>query len=314
MPPDIISFFNGGITLDIGFIGLGAMGSKMCANLIKKGHRVKVYDIGRPAMEAMVALGGIEMEGKAKLGAECDIIFLSLPNSAIVESTVMGPSGILSGAKPGTLIIDLSSITPKSIQKIAVEASTYGVDVIDAPVSGGTAGAEQGTLTIMVGASEMLFEKARPYLECIGSKIDHVGDVGAGDGVKLVNNLLLGVNMAAIAEAMVLGVKAGIAPSVLYDVISKSSGASYALAAKYEKFFSQGNFEPGFMIDLQYKDLQLAIDTAKDLGIPLLLGNVAQQQYETARAKGFGREDISAVIKLGEELAGVKVREGHTEK
>lgn len=285
------------------------MGAKMCANLIKKGHSLVVHDVVPAAVDAMAALGANAAKNAAELAGQCDVVFTSLPNSAIVEHTILGPDGVLVGAKPGTLVVDLSSITPKSIQKIARIAAEKQVDVIDAPVSGGTAGAEKGTLTVMVGASDELFRRALPHLECIGSKIDHVGAVGSGDGVKLVNNLLLGVNMAALAEAMVLGVKAGIAPEVLNAIIGKSSGASYALAAKYEKFFSKGNFEPGFMIDLQYKDLQLAVDTAKDLGVPLLLGNVAQQIYETARAKGLGREDISAVIKLGEELAGVEVRE-----
>ena len=205
--------------------------------------------------------------------------------------------------------MDLSSITPQSIQKIAGIVKTKGVQIIDAPVSGGTAGAEMGTLSIMVGGEKEDFERALPVLQSIGNKIDHVGGVGAGDTVKLVNNLLLGVNMVAVSEALCLGVKAGINPDVLYQIISNSSGNSYALTAKYKKFIAKGNFEPGFMIDLQYKDLQLAIDTAKGLKVPLVMGNMAQQAYEIARASGLGSEDISAVIKLGESLCDIKVRE-----
>ncbi|MCD8351772.1 MAG: NAD(P)-dependent oxidoreductase [Planctomycetaceae bacterium] len=293
----------------IGFIGLGAMGAKMCANLIKKGYQVTVYDVVPAAVDGMKALGASAAASPAAMAAEADVVFTSLPNSAIVEDTMLGANGILAGAKPGLFVIDLSSITPRVIQKLAKIAAEKGVDLIDAPVSGGTAGAEKGTLTIMVGASEALFAKAKPYLECIGTKIDHIGDVGAGDTVKLVNNLLFGCNMAALAEAMVLGVKAGLAPHTLFDIISKSSGSSYALTAKYENFFSKGNFQPGFMVDLEYKDLQLAIDTAKDVGMPLLFGNMAQQVYEAARAKGYGKEDMSAIIKLAEEFAGVEVRE-----
>ncbi len=293
----------------IGFIGLGAMGAKMCANLIKKGHDVKVFDVVPAAVEAMKALGATPADGPSAIAAEAEVVFTSLPNSAIVEDAMLGPKGVLAAAKPGLLVVDLSSITPRTIQKIAKIAAEKQVDVIDAPVSGGTAGAEKGTLTIMVGASEALFAKAKPYLECIGTKIDHVGGVGAGDTVKLVNNLLFGCNMAALAEALVLGVKAGLSPRTLFDIISKSSGASYALSAKYENFFSKGNFQPGFMVDLEYKDLQLAIDTAKDVGMPLLFGNIAQQVYEAARAKGYGKEDMSAIIKLSEEIAGVQVRE-----
>ncbi len=282
----------------------------MCANILKKGHQLTVFDVVPAAVEALLAIGAKKADSAAEAARGMDIVMTSLPNSAIVEQTILGPGGVLEGAEAGLLVIDLSSITPKSIQKIAKAAAAKKVDVIDAPVSGGTAGAEKGTLTVMVGASEEQYARALPALQCIGAKIDRLGGVGAGDAVKIVNNLLLGVNMAAVAEALVLGVKAGIDPKVLYDIISKSSGSSYALTAKYQNFIAKGNFQPGFMVDLQYKDLQLAIDTAKDLGIPLLFGNVAQQIYETARAKGMGKEDISALIKLAEDTAGVQVREG----
>ncbi|MCM0757602.1 NAD(P)-dependent oxidoreductase [Sporomusa sphaeroides DSM 2875] len=295
--------------MELGFIGLGAMGSKMLANVIKAGHSVTVFDIGQAAVDAAVALGAKKAANAAETVRGKEIVLLSLPNSAIVESTVLGPGGILEGAEQGLLIVDLSSITPQSIQKIAGIAKAKGVSIIDAPVSGGTAGAQMATLSIMVGGEQADFERALPVLQSIGSKIDHVGAIGAGDTVKLVNNLLLGVNMVAVAEALCLGVKAGIKPEVLYQIISNSSGNSYALTAKYKKFIAAGNFEPGFMIDLQYKDLQLAVDTAKGLKVPLVLGNIAQQAYEIARASGLGAEDISAVIKLGEALCDIKVRE-----
>ncbi|WP_188397814.1 NAD(P)-dependent oxidoreductase [Sporomusa sp. GT1] len=295
--------------MELGFIGLGAMGSKMLANVIKAGHSVTVFDIGQAAVDAAVALGAKKAANAAETARGKEIVLLSLPNSAIVESTVLGTGGILEGAEQGLLIVDLSSITPQSIQKIAGIAKAKGVSIIDAPVSGGTAGAQMATLSIMVGGEQADFERALPVLQSIGSKIDHVGAIGAGDTVKLVNNLLLGVNMVAVAEALCLGVKAGIKPEVLYQIISNSSGNSYALTAKYKKFIAAGNFEPGFMIDLQYKDLQLAVDTAKGLKVPLVLGNIAQQAYEIARASGLGAEDISAVIKLGEALCDIKVRE-----
>ena len=180
---------------------------------------------------------------------------------------------------------------------------------MDAPVSVGVAGATTGSLTIKVGAESATLEKCKPVLDVLGKKIYHVGPVGAGDAVKLVNNLLLGVNMVAVAEAMTLGVKAGIDPKVLYDVISVSSGRSYALEAKMPGFVLKGNFEPGFAVDLQYKDLEMATQTGKELGVPLMLTNVAEQVFETARAKGLGRKDISVVVTMQEELTGVKVRE-----
>lgn len=292
--------------MKVGFIGLGRMGSNMCANVIKHGHEVYAYDVFAPAIEKMVEKGAKAATSYQDLAGKVDAIMMSLPNAPIVAGAVQQ---LLEGAKPGLLIIDLSSITPNTIQKLAEDGAKQGVTVIDAPVSGGMAGAEAGTLSIMVGASDEDFEKARPLLECVGSpeKIQHVGGVGAGDATKMVNNLLLGVNMAAVGEALALGVKCGVKADTLYDVISKSSGCSYALTAKYGSFISKRNFEPGFMIDLQHKDLGMAVDTAKAMHVPLMMGNVAQQLYDVARAKGMGKEDISAILKLSEELYGVEV-------
>ncbi len=295
--------------MKIGFIGLGVMGKNMAANLINKGHNLKVTDLNKDAVNELKKMGAEEGHNASDVAAESDIIFTSLPNSQIVEGVVTGKGGVLEGAKEGTIYIDLSSITPKTIRNIAKKASEKGVKVLDAPVSGGVAGAQKGTLTIMVGGDEEAFNKALPVLNCIGTKVFHVGDIGAGDTIKLVNNLLLGINMAAVSEALALGVKAGLKPEVMYDIISQSSGSSYALTAKYKNFIAKGNFAPGFAVDLQYKDLQLAVDTAKDLKMPLLVGNVAQQMYEVARAKGLGTEDISAVIRVYEELGNIEVRE-----
>ena len=166
----------------------------------------------------------------------------------------------------------------------------------------------QGALTIMVGGPAAVIDQVMGIFDVLGKKVYRVGDVGAGDAIKLVNNLLLGVNMAAVAEAMVVGVKAGLDPRILLEIISSSSGNSYALEAKMPKFIMKGNFEPGFAIDLQFKDLELATQTGKDLGVPLFLTNLVQQIFEQARAAGLGGEDISAVVKVWEKLAGIEVR------
>lgn len=295
--------------MKVGFIGLGVMGKNMATNLVKKGYKLKVSDLNKAAVNELKEMGAEEGNSAAEVAAESDIVFTSLPNSQIVEAVVTGKGGILEGAKEGMIFVDLSSITPKAIQNIAKKASAKGVKVLDAPVSGGLAGAQKGTLTIMVGGEEETFNKALPALNCIGTKVFHVGDIGAGDTIKLVNNLLLGANMVAVSEALALGVKAGLKPETMYDIISQSSGSSYALTAKYKNFIAKGNFKPGFTIDLQYKDLQLAVTTAKDLKMPLLIGNMAQQMYEVARAKGLGTEDISAVLKVYEELGNIEVRE-----
>jgi 3-hydroxyisobutyrate dehydrogenase len=285
------------------------MGKPMCANLLAAGYKVAVHDVVQAAVAELTAKGAAEAPSAKELASMSDVVITMLPNAAIVESVVCGEKGLLAGSQSGMVIIDMSSVTPQHTRKMAEITAKHGVDYMDAPVSGGVAGATSGSLTIMVGAQPQTLEKCRPVLEVLGKKIYHVGPVGSGDALKLVNNMLLGINMAAVAEAMTLGVKAGLDPKVLYDVIAAASGRSYALEAKVPNFILKGNFEPGFAVDLQYKDLEMATQTGKELGVPLMLANVAEQVFETARAKGLGRKDISAVVTLQEELAGVTVRE-----
>lgn len=293
----------------VGFIGLGAMGRPMASNVLKAGYELTVFDVVKTAVEQMAEQGAKTASTPCEVAKHCDVVLISLPNAKIVEAVMTGEDGLLAGAHKGQVFIDLSSVTPEHTRRMAKLAEAKGVDYMDAPISGGVAGATSGTLTIMVGGSESALAQCRDILEVIGKKIFHAGSVGAGDAVKLVNNLLLGINMAAVAEAMTLGVKAGLDPKVLLEIISVSSGRSYALEAKVPGFVLKGNFEPGFAVDLQYKDLEMAVQTGKELGMPLLLTNVAQQVYETAKAKGLGRKDISSIITLAEETAQVTVRE-----
>jgi len=294
--------------LKVGFIGLGAMGRPMATNILKAGYSLTVYDVGAALVAEMKNKGAKTATGPNEVAACSDIVLFSLPNGAIVEEVVSGKDGLLSGSHHGQIFIDLSSVTPTHTKKMAELAAAKGVDYLDAPVSGGVSGAASGTLTIMVGGKKEVIARCQEILQVIGKKISHVGSVGSGDAVKLVNNLLLGVNMVAVAEAMTLGVKAGLDPEVLFEIINSSSGRSYALEAKLPNFILKGNFEPGFTVNLQYKDLEMAVQTAKELGTPLIMANFAQQIYEMAKAKGLGQKDISAVIMLNEELAGVTVR------
>ena len=294
--------------LNVGFIGLGAMGRPMATNILKAGYSLTVYDVGAALVAEMKNKGAKTATGPNEVAACSDIVLFSLPNGAIVEEVVSGKDGLLSGSHHGQIFIDLSSVTPTHTKKMAELAAAKGVDYLDAPVSGGVSGAASGTLTIMVGGKKEVIARCQEILQVIGKKISHVGSVGSGDAVKLVNNLLLGVNMVAVAEAMTLGVKAGLDPEVLFEIINSSSGRSYALEAKLPNFILKGNFEPGFTVNLQYKDLEMAVQTAKELGTPLIMANFAQQIYEMAKAKGLGQKDISAVIMLNEELAGVTVR------
>lgn len=293
----------------IGFIGIGAMGKPMALNLLKAGHELFVYDVVAAAVAELVNQGAKSCQSPKELAQNVDVVITMLPNSKIVESTITGEKGLLAGARPGQVLIDMSSVSAGSTKQMAKLAREKGVGYVDAPVSGGVVGATAGTLTIMVGGEADDVQKVQPVLQVMGKNINHVGGVGAGDSIKVVNNLLLGINMAAVAEALVLGVKSGLSPQVMLDIIKGSSGRSYALEAKGPSFILKNNFAPGFAIDLQYKDLELAAETAKSLGTPLPLGTMAQQIFEMARAKGLGREDISAVIKVWEELVGVQVRE-----
>lgn len=294
--------------MKIGFIGLGAMGRPMAKNVRKAGFDLAVCDVNQEAVNEMTALGAVAKATAAEVAAESDIICTSLPNSSILKSVVLGPDGIINGIKAGALVVDLSSVEPAVARDLSGALKAKGASLIDAPVSGGVSGAAAGTLTIMVGASDQELAQATPVLKAIGKTISHVGQVGSGQAMKLVNNLLLGANMAAVAEALTLGAKLGLAPGTMIDIIGQSSGRSYALEAKAPNFILKGNFAPGFAVDLQYKDLELAVSTAKSLAQPLPMANAAQQIFEIARAKGWGREDISAIIKFFEEMAGVEVR------
>lgn len=295
--------------MQLGFIGLGAMGKPMALNLLKASYDLWVNDVKQEAVAELVKAGAKPCSSPQELAGVVDVVITMLPNDKIVEEVILGANGFLQGGRAGQIIIDMSSVAPQSTRKMANAVQAKGIRYVDAPVSGGVAGASAGALTIMVGGDRETVRAVEPILKVLGQKIYHVGDVGAGDAVKLVNNLLLGANMAALAEALVLGAKAGLDPQTMYEIIKVSSGRSYALEAKVPNFILKGNFVPGFAVDLQYKDMELAVETAKSLGIPLPVTTMAQQVFEMARAKGLGREDISAVIKIWEEMAGVQVRE-----
>ncbi|SMB93386.1 2-hydroxymethylglutarate dehydrogenase /3-hydroxyisobutyrate dehydrogenase [Thermanaeromonas toyohensis ToBE] len=292
----------------VGFIGLGNMGRPMAKNILQKGFPLIVYDIVPTAMSHLIDQGAQGASSPKELAGRVDIVITMLPDAKAVSSVLEGEEGVFAGARKGLLIVDMSTVAPSDTQRLAQEAMARGLRYLDAPVSGGVAGAEAGKLTIMVGGKEEDYKQCLPLFQCMGERIYHVGDIGSGNAVKLVNNLLLGINMIGVAEALTLGVKAGLKPEVLLEVIKNSSGQSYAFTSKVPSFILSGHFKPGFSINLQHKDIELALQTAKECNIPLLLGSVAYQVYTLARGKGWGQEDISAVIKLWEEVAGLEVR------
>jgi len=294
--------------MKVGFIGIGAMGMPMAQNLLKAGYTVYVSDLFPEKVEEMVQNGAIGCESQSELAAACDVIFSSLPNAAIVEQVYVAPGGVFSSANEGTVIIDLSSVAPGTTQKMSKIAKEKGLAYVDAPVSGGVSGAQAGTLTVMVGAEPDVYERILPILKVIGKNIFHMGLPGTGDAIKLVNNLLLGCNMAALAEALVLGRKCGLSAAAMHEVIKVSSGKSYVLDAKMEKFIMEDAFDGGFPVELQYKDLGLALDAARDVSLPLPMTAIAMQVFESARAKGLNRKDISSIVKVWEDLTGTSIK------
>jgi 2-hydroxymethylglutarate dehydrogenase len=294
--------------MNIGFIGIGNMGRPMSTNLLKAGYELTVFDISKEAMEEPIRLGAKAASNPKDVAKYSDIVITSLPTPEILEEVVLGRNGVLVGARSGCILIDTGTVSPSTIKKIASLAKDKGMQVLDAPVSGGVAGAMAGTLTIMVGGDKDVYEKCLGILRVLGKNIYHVGNVGSGDTVKLVNNLMSLTNVVTLSEGMILGVKAGVSPETLYKIIKVSTGSSYALEVKLPNLISKGRFEAGFAIDLACKDLGLAISLGKELGAPLSVTSIAQQVYELAKSRGMGRLDHTAVITLLEEEAKVKVR------
>ena len=296
--------------MKVGFIGVGAMGKPMAKNLIAAGYEVFVFDLIEANVKELETSGAKACSGNADLSGKADIIITSLPNAKIVETVMTGKGGVMENCRPGAIIMDMSSVAPSTSQAMAAAGEKLGLKYMDAPVSGGVNGAVAGTLTIMAGCDEETFKKVLPVLQVLGKNIYHVGKTGAGDAIKIVNNLLLGANMAALAEALVLGIKLGLKAQTMKEVIQVSSGNSYVLGAKFDKFIMADAFDTGFAIDLQYKDLGLALEAAKDVSAPVPIASAAVQVFEMARAKGLNRKDISAVIKVWEDLTGVKINAG----
>jgi len=298
--------------MQIGFIGIGVMGHPMSLNLLKAGHHVTIFarHPEKPEVKEVLNAGAKLAPSSRAVAIASDMVITMVPNSAQVEEVVKGPQGILEGARKGLVIIDMSTIGPSTSRKLAETAAEHGVHFLDAPVSGGSQGAVNGTLTIMVGGEPEIFEQARPVLEAMGKKenIFYVGPHGAGEVVKIVNNILCGAIAAAIAESFVLGVKAGTDVEMMAKIIGVSSGASWQLTNQFPLRAFNGSFQPGFMTDLLHKDLGLALDLAAENQTPMAMTALARQMYEMARAAGFGREDYTSLLKVLEKMAGVEVR------
>ncbi len=296
--------------MQVGFIGIGVMGRPMALNLLKAEHNVTIYarHAEKAQVQEVLAAGAKLAPSPRAVAMASDIVITMVTNSQDVTEVVAGPQGVLEGARKGLIIIDMSTIAPSTSRRLAEMAAAKEVHFLDAPVSGGSQGAINGTLTIMVGGTRASFEQARPVLEAMGKNIFYVGASGSGEIVKIVNNCLAGAIAAAIAESFTLGVKAGADVEAMAKIIGVSTGASWQLANQFPLRAFNGSFQPGFMTDLLHKDLGLALDLAAENQTPIALTALTRQMYEMARAAGYGRDDYTSLLKVLEQMAGVEVR------
>jgi 3-hydroxyisobutyrate dehydrogenase len=290
--------------MKIAFIGLGKMGLPMALNLLKAGHQLTGYDLVKSQLDLFAASGGTVAPDANTAAKDAEVLISMLPASQHVQSLYLGEKGLLANLKPKTLLIDCSTISPKVAQAVAANAKAKGFAMIDAPVSGGTAGAQAATLTFMVGGDTNDVERARPLLERMGQNIFHAGASGAGQTVKVCNNMILGIQMLGTSEALRLGIANGMDPKVLSDIISKSSGRNWVLElynpcpGVMENVPSSKGYAGGFGVDLMLKDLGLAVENAEGLSASVPLGKLAQQLYETHSKAGNGQLDFSSVFNL----------------
>ncbi len=293
----------------IAFIGLGIMGKPMSRNLMKAGYSLVVYDVAAGPVEELAKEGAAKAASSAEAAAQGEIIITMLPDGPDVEAAVLGPGGILEGANPGSILVDMSSISPMVSQKVAARCAQKGVEFLDAPVSGGEPKAIDGTLAIMVGGKAEVFEKVKPVLAAMGSSVTLTGPVGAGNVTKLANQIIVACNIAAMGEALVLATKAGIDPEVVFNAIKGGLAGSTVLNAKAPMVVNR-NFKPGFRIRLHQKDLRNALLAGESLKVPLPITALVQSMIVSLMNEGKGDLDHSAIVQFVEKMAQVEVRKG----
>ncbi len=293
----------------VGFIGLGIMGKPMVLNLLKAGVDTTVYDINAKAVEALVEAGAKAAASPKELAAGSDVVITIVPNAAIVESLLEAEDGILAGVRPGTIIVDMSSVSPVASQKFAKMVEKHGCSFLDSPVSGGEPGAINGTLAYMIGGDEAVVETIRDVFLAMGKSITVVGPNGSGSVAKLANQVIVNLNIAAVAEALVLAQKAGADPEKVYQAIRGGLAGSVVLDAKAPMMFNR-DFRPGGTLAINLKDITNVMDTAQSLDVPLLLTSQLKQIMHSLKADGHIMDDHSGIVQFYEKVAGVEVKKG----
>jgi 3-hydroxyisobutyrate dehydrogenase len=295
------------MTEKVGFVGLGIMGQGMAHNLLKAGFPLTVWNRTAGKMEPLVAAGAVAGRDPADVAAQSDVVVVCVSDTPDVEAVILGQEqGIVQGAKAGGLVIDCSTISPLATRKLAAALAEKGVAMLDAPVSGGSEGAAKGTLSIMVGGEAADFQRAQPVFQAIGKKITHVGPIGAGQTVKLVNQILVVGNCLAMCEALLFAQAGGVDLAKTLEAVSAGAASSWMLSNRGPQIL-QRDWRPGFTIDLQQKDIRLVLDAADALGVPLPGTALIFQLYRTLQAQGLGSEGNHALIKALEHLAGFEI-------
>lgn len=294
--------------MKIGFIGLGIMGKPMVRNLLKAGNEVIVYDVIQENVDQAVKDGAVPAASSKAVAKQCRLVITMLPNSPHVKTVVMGENGVLEGAHSGSILIDMSSIAPGASQEICKACMEKGVQMIDAPVSGGEPKAIDGTMSIMAGGEKAVFDEVYDVLMSMGGSAVYCGDIGAGNTTKLANQVIVALNIAAVSEAFMLSVKANVDPVKVFDAIKGGLAGSTVMNAKVPMITGR-NFKPGFKIDLHIKDLSNALETGHSVGAPLPLTALAMEMLQTLHADGCGQDDHSAIAKYYEKLTGTEIKE-----
>lgn len=290
----------------VGFIGLGIMGSGMARNLLKAGFEVHVWNRTPARMDEFAAAGALKAADPADVASRCPVVMMCVSDTPDVQAVIFGPRGVAEGAKPGALVIDLSTISPQATRDIAARLQDKGVHMIDSPVSGGSEGAAQGTLTLMVGGEAEDVARAMPFFNAIGKRITHVGNHGAGQMVKLVNQILVVGHAMAMSEALLFAQAGGLDVQKALDAVSAGAAGSWMLSNRGPQILRR-DWRPGFMIDLQQKDVRLVLSAADELGVPAFLSSMVFHLYRTLQAEGLGSEGNHALIKALERLSGIEV-------
>src|SRR5208283_922822 len=293
--------------MKIGFIGLGIMGKPMSRNLLKAGYELVVFNRSKGAVNELVAAGAKAAENPREVAEQAEIVITMLPNSPHVREVVLGEAGVIEGAAKGSVVIDMSSIAPLVSREIAARLAEKGIEMLDAPVSGGEPKAIEGTLSVMVGGKKETFDKCLPVMKAMASSVVLVGSAGAGNVVKLANQVIVALNIAAMSEALVLATKAGVDPDLVYQAIRGGLAGSAVLDAKAPLIMDR-KFNPGFRIDLHIKDLNNVLETSHSIGVPLQLTASVMEIMQALKVDGLGDADHGSLVRYYEKMAGIEVK------